>query len=156
MKNESTQSQQPHSPRRGVLQKRCIPPCTCSSCLHAHVRHDAGARLSSRFGPSTCRPCPSLPVHAVQPRPAASRLPSVRPSPAASRLPSVNLRSEAPGIGHTCSRTSSLGEDNSCTKIGTAPASMTTLVCSDVPDATLVSAHAASNCKGAGHGPMHS
>jgi hypothetical protein len=30
--------------------------------------------------------------------------------------------------------------------MGTAPASTTTLVCSEVPDATLVSAQAASNC----------
>ena len=45
-----------------------------------------------------------------------------------------------------CSRTSSLGELSSWTKIGTAPLAMTTPVCSDVPDATLVSAHAASNC----------
>jgi hypothetical protein len=30
--------------------------------------------------------------------------------------------------------------------MGTAPASTTTLVLSDVPDAMLVSAHAASNC----------
>lgn len=33
-------------------------------------------------------------------------------------------------------------------KIGTAPASMTVFVCRDVPDAMLVSAHAASNCRG--------
>lgn len=49
----------------------------------------------------------------------------------------------------TCSRTSSLGDSSSCTKMGTAPLSMTTLVCSEVPDATLVRAHAASNCAGA-------
>ena len=30
--------------------------------------------------------------------------------------------------------------------MGTAPESITTRVCSDVPDAMLVSAHAASNC----------
>lgn len=52
----------------------------------------------------------------------------------------------------TCSRTSSLGDCSSCTKMGTAPSSMTTLVWSDVPDATLVSAHAASNCAGAVRG----
>lgn len=46
----------------------------------------------------------------------------------------------------TCSLTSSLPELKSCTKIGTAPWSMTTRVCSDVPDAILVKAHAASNC----------
>lgn len=33
-------------------------------------------------------------------------------------------------------------------KIGTAPASITVFVCMDVPDAMLVSAHAASNCRG--------
>jgi hypothetical protein len=49
---------------------------------------------------------------------------------------------------NTCSRTSSLGELRSWTKIGTAPWSMTTRVWSDVPDAILVSAHAASNCIG--------
>lgn len=32
-------------------------------------------------------------------------------------------------------------------KIGTAPASITVFVCMDVPDAMLVSAHAASNCR---------
>ena len=48
---------------------------------------------------------------------------------------------------HTaCSRTSSLGEDNNCTKIGTAPELITVAVSSDVPLATFVNAHAASNC----------
>lgn len=46
----------------------------------------------------------------------------------------------------TCSRTSSLFELSSCTKMGTAPLSITTFVCSEVPDATFVRAHAASNC----------
>mmetsp|Transcript_5160 Transcript_5160/g.11211 ORF Transcript_5160/g.11211 Transcript_5160/m.11211 type:complete len:420 (-) Transcript_5160:345-1604(-) len=47
---------------------------------------------------------------------------------------------------HTaCSRTSSLGLMSSCTKMGTAPLAMTTRVCSDVPEAMLVSAHADSN-----------
>lgn len=32
-------------------------------------------------------------------------------------------------------------------KTGTAPDSMTTWVCSDVPEAMFVKAHAASNCK---------
>ena len=45
----------------------------------------------------------------------------------------------------TCSRTSSLGELRSCTNIGTAPLSITTLVWSDVPEAILVRAQAASN-----------
>ncbi len=45
----------------------------------------------------------------------------------------------------TCSLTSSLGEASSCTKMGTAPLSITTRVCSEVPDATFVSAQAASN-----------
>ena len=44
-----------------------------------------------------------------------------------------------------CSRTSSLGLIRSCTKIGTAPLAITMRVCSLVPDAMLVSAHAASN-----------
>ena len=35
-------------------------------------------------------------------------------------------------------------------KYGTAPAWITTCVCSDVPDAMFVSAHAASNCTGVG------
>ena len=47
----------------------------------------------------------------------------------------------------TCSLTSSLPELRSCTNRGTAPCSMTTFVCSDVPEATLVRAQAASNCK---------
>lgn len=47
-----------------------------------------------------------------------------------------------------CSLTSSLSEVNNLTKISTAPALITTLVCSEVPDAIFVSAHAASNCKG--------
>ena len=51
---------------------------------------------------------------------------------------------------HTCSLTSSLGELSSATKIGTALLSMTTLVCSDVPDATFVKAQAASNCTSQG------
>mmetsp|Transcript_5148 Transcript_5148/g.14164 ORF Transcript_5148/g.14164 Transcript_5148/m.14164 type:complete len:238 (-) Transcript_5148:218-931(-) len=47
---------------------------------------------------------------------------------------------------HTaCSRTSSLGESRSCTKIGTEPCVITSRVCSDVPEAMLVRAHAASN-----------
>ena len=45
----------------------------------------------------------------------------------------------------TCSWTSSMSEASSLIKIGTAPASMTTLVCREVPDAMLVSAQAASN-----------
>mmetsp|Transcript_22697 Transcript_22697/g.62659 ORF Transcript_22697/g.62659 Transcript_22697/m.62659 type:complete len:200 (-) Transcript_22697:88-687(-) len=45
-----------------------------------------------------------------------------------------------------CSRTSSLGDASRDTKMGTAPASITTFVWSEVPEATLVSAHAASNC----------
>mmetsp|Transcript_15700 Transcript_15700/g.53234 ORF Transcript_15700/g.53234 Transcript_15700/m.53234 type:complete len:296 (+) Transcript_15700:655-1542(+) len=45
-----------------------------------------------------------------------------------------------------CSRTSSLGAERRRTKMGTAFASITTRVCSVVPEAMLVSAHAASNC----------
>lgn len=51
----------------------------------------------------------------------------------------------AAAVGNTCSRTSSLGELRSLTNIGTAPWSITTLVFSDVPEAMLVRAHAASN-----------
>lgn len=36
-------------------------------------------------------------------------------------------------------------------KMGTAPASITVLVCMDVPDAMLVNAHAASNCRATKH-----
>ena len=46
----------------------------------------------------------------------------------------------------TCSLTSSFGLMRSCTKMGTAPFAMTTRVCSDVPDAMFVNAHALSNC----------
>ncbi len=55
------------------------------------------------------------------------------------------VRFESPEV--TCSLTSSLGELSRATKIGTAPLSITTLVWSEVPDATFVSAHAASNCQ---------
>lgn len=47
----------------------------------------------------------------------------------------------------TCSWTSSKSELSSSMKIGTAPASITVFVCMDVPDAMLVSAQAASNCR---------
>mmetsp|Transcript_18048 Transcript_18048/g.46638 ORF Transcript_18048/g.46638 Transcript_18048/m.46638 type:complete len:268 (-) Transcript_18048:483-1286(-) len=50
-----------------------------------------------------------------------------------------------PSAHTACSRTSSLSESSSCTKMGTAPFEITSRVCSDVPDAMLVSAHAASN-----------
>ena len=47
---------------------------------------------------------------------------------------------------HTaCSRTSSTGERRRSMKIGTAPQLMTTCVCSEVPEAMLVRAQAASN-----------
>jgi hypothetical protein len=48
-------------------------------------------------------------------------------------------------VKYTCSRTSSLEEARSFTKIGTAPWSITTLVFSDVPEAIFVKAQAASN-----------
>mmetsp|Transcript_35273 Transcript_35273/g.112204 ORF Transcript_35273/g.112204 Transcript_35273/m.112204 type:complete len:263 (-) Transcript_35273:151-939(-) len=49
---------------------------------------------------------------------------------------------------HTaCSRTSSLGDCSSITKMGRAPCSTTTRVCSAVPEAMLVSTQAASNCR---------
>lgn len=48
-------------------------------------------------------------------------------------------------VTYTCSRISSAGELKSLTKIGTAPLSITTPVCSDVPEAMFVSAQAASN-----------
>mmetsp|Transcript_48190 Transcript_48190/g.142460 ORF Transcript_48190/g.142460 Transcript_48190/m.142460 type:complete len:427 (+) Transcript_48190:654-1934(+) len=60
-------------------------------------------------------------------------------------------RGESPAMlpsAHTaCSRTSWLASSSSCTKMGTAPLSMTTRVCSDVPDEMLVSAHAASKTR---------
>lgn len=46
-----------------------------------------------------------------------------------------------------CSQTFRFPHDRSCRKRGTAPAFTTACVCSDVPDAMLVRAHAASNCK---------
>ena len=58
----------------------------------------------------------------------------------------LNMRNGLPSLIHTCSRTSSLGELSSLTKIGTAPRSITTFVFSDVPDAMFVRAQAASNC----------
>jgi len=49
---------------------------------------------------------------------------------------------------HTaCSATCIYDEPRSCTSFGTAPCFTTVFVCSDVPDAMLVSAHEASNCK---------
>mmetsp|Transcript_2863 Transcript_2863/g.9328 ORF Transcript_2863/g.9328 Transcript_2863/m.9328 type:complete len:223 (-) Transcript_2863:2139-2807(-) len=51
-----------------------------------------------------------------------------------------------PNAHTACSLTSSLGEDNNCTKMGTAPEFITVAVSSDVPLATFVNAHAASNC----------
>lgn len=51
----------------------------------------------------------------------------------------------------TCSWTSSISDSKSLMNIGTAPASMTTLVWIDVPDAMLVKAHAASNYKTESH-----
>jgi len=59
-------------------------------------------------------------------------------------------RGESPAMlpsAHTaCSRTSSFGLLSSCTKIGTAPLSITCAVWSAVPEAMFVRAHAASNC----------
>lgn len=52
-----------------------------------------------------------------------------------------------PNAHTACSCTSSIGLDKSSMKTGTAPVSMTIRVCCDVPDAILVKAHAASNCK---------
>lgn len=49
---------------------------------------------------------------------------------------------------HTaCSHTVMWGEDRSSTKGGMAPPSTTAWVCSEVPEAMLVRAQAASNCK---------
>lgn len=67
----------------------------------------------------------------------------------------VRIRSRALGPSpaifpkpHTaCSATLGDGDFSSITKSGTAPYFITTCVCSDVPEATLVNAHAASNCK---------
>mmetsp|Transcript_97724 Transcript_97724/g.304747 ORF Transcript_97724/g.304747 Transcript_97724/m.304747 type:complete len:285 (-) Transcript_97724:2-856(-) len=46
-----------------------------------------------------------------------------------------------------CSRTSSFGEPRSSTKMGRAPCSTTTRVCSAVPEAMFVRTQAASNCR---------
>lgn len=46
----------------------------------------------------------------------------------------------------TCSCTSSCSELSNLIKIGTAPVSITTLVCRKVPEAMFVKAQAASNC----------
>mmetsp|Transcript_28048 Transcript_28048/g.68170 ORF Transcript_28048/g.68170 Transcript_28048/m.68170 type:complete len:325 (-) Transcript_28048:47-1021(-) len=51
-----------------------------------------------------------------------------------------------PSAQIACSRTSGCGECSSCTNMGTAPAVITQRVSIGEPDATLVSAHAASNC----------
>ena len=68
-------------------------------------------------------------------------------APAASTLSRVAVVSPAmlPSAHTACSRTSSFGESKSCTKMGTAPLAMTTRVCSEVPEAMLVRAHALSN-----------
>lgn len=47
-----------------------------------------------------------------------------------------------------CSATFGTGELSNSTNLGIAPALITSLVCSDVPEATLVKAQAASNCSG--------
>jgi hypothetical protein len=47
-----------------------------------------------------------------------------------------------------CSRTSRTVEESNSIKIGTAPASITTVVWSEVPEAIFVNAHAASNYDG--------
>ena len=73
-----------------------------------------------------------------------------------SKAPRLNTRSrqgtESPAIfpnaQAACSLTSSLSEVNNLTNISTAPAFITTLVWSEVPEAIFVSAHAASNCNG--------
>lgn len=55
------------------------------------------------------------------------------------------LRSKMASTHHTCSLTSSLVDRRSWTNRGTAPFSITSRVLSEVPDATLVRAQAASN-----------
>mmetsp|Transcript_97848 Transcript_97848/g.232984 ORF Transcript_97848/g.232984 Transcript_97848/m.232984 type:complete len:200 (-) Transcript_97848:192-791(-) len=52
-----------------------------------------------------------------------------------------------PSAQTACSRTSSLGDWRSCTKMGNAPCSTTTRVWSALPEAMLVNTQAASNCK---------
>mmetsp|Transcript_14938 Transcript_14938/g.32998 ORF Transcript_14938/g.32998 Transcript_14938/m.32998 type:complete len:223 (-) Transcript_14938:112-780(-) len=73
----------------------------------------------------------------------------------AGRAPSCSTRSlhctlspaTLPSAQAACSRTSSLGLISSRMKIGTAPASITYRVCSEVPEAMFVRAQAASNCR---------
>ena len=55
------------------------------------------------------------------------------------------LRSTKASTHHTCSLTSSLVDRKSWTNRGTAPFSITSRVLSEVPEATLVRAQAASN-----------
>lgn len=50
-----------------------------------------------------------------------------------------------PSAQTACSRTSAWGHEASSMKMGTAPLSMTTRVCSEVPEEMLVSAHVASS-----------
>lgn len=50
-----------------------------------------------------------------------------------------------PNAQTACSCTSSCGDSNKYINTGTASASITFLVCSDVPEAIFVNAHAASN-----------
>mmetsp|Transcript_94129 Transcript_94129/g.186614 ORF Transcript_94129/g.186614 Transcript_94129/m.186614 type:complete len:270 (-) Transcript_94129:40-849(-) len=52
-----------------------------------------------------------------------------------------------PSAQTACSLTSSFGDPSNSTKIGSAPISTTTRVCSAVPDAMFVKTQAASNCK---------
>lgn len=52
-----------------------------------------------------------------------------------------------PNAQTDCSATLFDGDFSKLTNFGTAPALATVTVCSDVPDAMLVNAHAASNCK---------
>ena len=54
-----------------------------------------------------------------------------------------------PSAQTACSRTSACGHRTSPTKTGTAPLSMTTRVCSDVPDEMFVRVHAASRRRAA-------
>lgn len=61
------------------------------------------------------------------------------------QLAKIHRRFMVSNSRYTCSRTSSLGEARSFTKIGTAPWSITTFVFSEVPEVMFVRAHAALN-----------
>mmetsp|Transcript_45701 Transcript_45701/g.148557 ORF Transcript_45701/g.148557 Transcript_45701/m.148557 type:complete len:377 (-) Transcript_45701:232-1362(-) len=134
------------------------------SAQHASARTSSSLEKMScaRMGsaPTTCGHCGwGLPRHRLESVHVALRSIDILDegcscSSSGCSAPCVSTRSRhsgespamLPSAQTACSRTSSLGDIRSCTKMGTAPLAITTRVCSDVPDAMLVSAHALSNC----------